>query len=510
MKKFLNLIVIAVLFICFNQQAYSFNTFGNNNEGYFVKTGSLEIDIKSPQFVSVTKLKDGQILYANGINTAIYDPKTKIFKKSGNFLISVLIAPDSGILLDNGKVFFAGSIMEAPSYVFGELICEELFLKNPKVIEKYEEFINIPEDKKKKIYQRFSQNNSCLPSQFEDYIENSEKFKHSILSQIFYETPDIKKQRDDYLKLSEDKKYEIYKKLFETNPEFKKKYDEYINLMENSKHAQLFNSTTGKFEFSVGKMDRKKWAPHTALLNDGKIFIMDDTKKAEVYDPKTETFKKTVELNIDPNFKIRQLITLNDGRVFVLFGNQYTIYDPKNDQYSNCKKISMHIADRALKLQNGDIFILGKKIINNESKLQNHVLKNGLNVYIGNYCNWSGAKDIEILNPIEGKDYFVGEINLSRGDYDDFTITMLKNGKVLIVGGQNLENIKQIETPIKYVRRAEIFNPQTNTSKIVGKMQEGRIKHKAILLDDGTVLIIGGVNSINKKSAELFLQNETK
>ena len=80
------------------------------------------------------------------------------------------------------------------------------------------------------------------------------------------------------------------------------------------------------------------------------------------------------------------------------------------------------------------------------------------------------------------------------------TATLLKNGRVLLVGG--MVSVLGQELP---TASAEIFDPQTNTFEPAGKMLVPRAGHTATLLDNGDVLITGGVDEKQPvSSAELY------
>lgn len=88
--------------------------------------------------------------------------------------------------------------------------------------------------------------------------------------------------------------------------------------------------------------------------------------------------------------------------------------------------------------------------------------------------------------------------------------TLLKDGKVLIVGGItgqfNWEPRKKVtlpsgeETWVKGEKviiapptdQAELFDPQTQTSQLVGAINVPRVHHTSVLLPDGRVMILGG------------------
>lgn len=85
------------------------------------------------------------------------------------------------------------------------------------------------------------------------------------------------------------------------------------------------------------------------------------------------------------------------------------------------------------------------------------------------------------------KDYML----VSRGN---FTATLLKDNTVLITGGDRLDKLEVLKS-------AEIYNPKTHKSTYTGSLNQRRARHKAILLDDGKVLIVGG-NGL--RDAELY------
>lgn len=77
------------------------------------------------------------------------------------------------------------------------------------------------------------------------------------------------------------------------------------------------------------------------------------------------------------------------------------------------------------------------------------------------------------------------------------TATLLNDGTVLVAGGMD-----NSQSPIK---SAEIFNPETNSFQTIADMTTPRVGHIAVLLKDGNVLIAGGFDSRKPTaSAEIF------
>ena len=71
------------------------------------------------------------------------------------------------------------------------------------------------------------------------------------------------------------------------------------------------------------------------------------------------------------------------------------------------------------------------------------------------------------------------------------TATLLPNGKVLIVGGNTCTANVCSGT---LLATAELFDPATESFSPTGSMSKGRTGHTATLLNDGTVLVTGGLN----------------
>jgi hypothetical protein len=126
----------------------------------------------------------------------------------------------------------------------------------------------------------------------------------------------------------------------------------------------------------------------------------------------------------------------------------------------------------------------------------------------------TGANDLappaEIYDPASGQFSTVDVEPLRRreDDRDAFSATVLEDGLVLIAGGQrppvDLNNHSTVRDD------AYLFDPVDGTVESVGPMSASRSGHVAVLLDDGRVLLAGGLRgegplrSASQAAAEVF------
>jgi hypothetical protein len=114
-------------------------------------------------------------------------------------------------------------------------------------------------------------------------------------------------------------------------------------------------------------------------------------------------------------------------------------------------------------------------------------------------CLGAGAGNVaELYDPVAGSFSQTGNMVASRGGQ---TATLLMNGKVLIAGGADQDPTGTGSTS------AELYDPSTGVFTQTGSMAVGRFRHTATLLENGKVLITGGIllSSSNPTStAEIY------
>jgi hypothetical protein len=127
------------------------------------------------------------------------------------------------------------------------------------------------------------------------------------------------------------------------------------------------------------------------------------------------------------------------------------------------------------------------------------LLKNGKVLIVG---GWTGRYDLrgsaEIYNPAANTFTPTGNLVVERAGN---TATLLADGRVLIAGGEDRQENK--------IASAEIYDPPTGKFTQTGSMADARAAHTATALKDGRVLVVGGSSghypSQNVyRSAEIF------
>jgi hypothetical protein len=103
----------------------------------------------------------------------------------------------------------------------------------------------------------------------------------------------------------------------------------------------------------------------------------------------------------------------------------------------------------------------------------------------------------ELYDPESARFTFAGKLTSPRGWGS--TATLLRNGKVLVAGGAGGSWCSDS----CYLATAELYDPAANNFTPIGNMTEPRAEARAIRLEDGDVLIVGG-NIGSEQTAEIF------
>jgi hypothetical protein len=244
----------------------------------------------------------------------------------------------------------------------------------------------------------------------------------------------------------------------------------------------------------TGAMGTARCDETATLLKNGKVLVVGGNSatavlaSAELYDPADGTFTATGSLT-----KARQGHTatlLADGRVLIAGGwadaqghqalSSVEVYDPKTGVFTPVGLMNESRADfTATLLADGSVLMVG-----------------------GADPGGSGGPVLassEIKVPGSAKIVAGPTMAAPRTEH---TATLLKDGRVLVAGGWN------VESSDASISSAEVYVPKTATFSKVGSMTVNRSFHSATLLKDGTVLIASGqsgvATGVTIASAEIF------
>ncbi len=227
----------------------------------------------------------------------------------------------------------------------------------------------------------------------------------------------------------------------------------------------------------VGILTQPRYRHISTLLPNGKVLIAgglaqlpaDDTTSsagsrifrpagllisAEIFDPETGTSSPTEDMTIG-RYRDHGIL-LPDGRVLLmptLGVYPVEMYDPDSGRFSAVADVPNTIIRTATLLPRGEVFV-----------------------------TTSGHAGIFDTDARAITSFF--EMEETRKFH---TATLLKDGRVLIVGGEHSG------TETLLVGRNLIYDPSTRSFSEAGDLQFDRVNHKAVLLQDGRVLIIGGI-----------------
>ena len=237
--------------------------------------------------------------------------------------------------------------------------------------------------------------------------------------------------------------------------------------------AELYDPSTGTFS-ATGNMITARGGHTAVLLPTGKVLIAGgygtraypNVAPAELYDPESGTFTAAGEYVGRGGCDFcAPSVRLADGTVLVPAQHPAQIYDPVVDSFSPAGMTSFEPSAAAL-LTSGKALLAGGEDIGRISSA-------------------------ELYDPDTHAFTRVADMGWRRVWH---SLTLLPNGHVLTAGGETDSCSANYCFFAGSVATAELYDPSTKTFLRTGDMAIAREVHTATLLDDGRVLIAGGVS----------------
>ncbi|MBS1786963.1 MAG: hypothetical protein JST85_04540 [Acidobacteria bacterium] len=253
--------------------------------------------------------------------------------------------------------------------------------------------------------------------------------------------------------------------------------------------VELHDPAVGKWLTQSSSPNTLRYDHTATLLTNGKVLIAggrDSTgalKSAEIYDPATDTWAPTADMNIARGDHTATL--LRSGKVLVTGGSSSSgtldtaeVYDPSTSSWSLTANI----------------------MPNKRSDHTATLMADGKVLAVGGW-NTTGTnviKGCDIYDPATNSWTTAGTLNTARRFH---SATLLFDGRVLAAGGDTAAALKT----------SELYDPATNKwTQQSSQMHVGHLRHTANLLPNGKVLVVSGLQSTTGSpssfsgSADLF------
>ncbi|MGA2513749.1 MAG: kelch repeat-containing protein [Candidatus Limnocylindrales bacterium] len=237
--------------------------------------------------------------------------------------------------------------------------------------------------------------------------------------------------------------------------------------------AELYDPKTGQFT-ATGSMTAARYAHTATLLSDGRVLIAGGrgsdggpVASAELYDPTSGTFSTTGSMT---TVRGGQTATrLMDGRVLITGGRYVCCESPGPDP----------AAADLYDPKTGTFSATGSMTADRVNQTAT-LLPDGRVLIMGGE---DSGKLADLYDPMTGKFTAAGSTARVRSA---FTATLLPAGLVLLAGGWGGDSD---------LASADLYDPKTGIFRATGFMSTARQDHTATRLSDGRVLVAGGYNN---------------
>jgi len=259
--------------------------------------------------------------------------------------------------------------------------------------------------------------------------------------------------------------------------------------------ARLYDPTSDRWSpagnMAVGRND------HAAVrLLDGRVLVaggntqvaLESPPPVEIYDPSSNSWSTAAPMYADFGLSLFNgsgATLLPDGRVFFFAGNlKAAILNPTSGTWAAAASpLGGLYSDYDLRL--------------GYEEYRTTALSTGKVLVAGGYLHGNGAfPRPEVYDPATNRWSQTPPLHYNRPGH---TATLLPNGLVLVAGGNDGP-----EGGRGVTATAELYDPAANRWSLTGSMAVARSGHTATLLKNGKVLVVGGQFLANLRSVELY------
>lgn len=385
------------------------------------------------------KLKDGRILILDINKSYIFNPKNNTFRETTStpfgfsYVSNGRVFP--AVVLNNGKVFIIGKILEPPFDKFENELYEPI-----KALFTRDEFRNNPKFASLSAEER----NSIIVSRWKNFR-----------------------------KLPENEKEQVYLPIIRKNSDLLNRYNQYCQLREKSRRPLLFDPISETYK-TIEKLsfNGNYSTLYTPIVkSNNEILIFSDQGEIYEYNFVNSNFIK-INSNQDIH-NIEDIQRLNDNELFlILYKNRYCIYNLNTNKFSSIYELPNPFSYKIteiLKSENNKLLLIGNR---DDQKIYEY----------------------DTLNK-EIKPIYTFLFKRALASYFPLRPIILDENLMIIFGGFKDEyNPGLFNTSYKISNKAEIINLQTYKSKLQS-MHYIHAGNRSVILDDGRVLIYGGKNN---------------
>ena len=194
------------------------------------------------------------------------------------------------------------------------------------------------------------------------------------------------------------------------------------------------------------------------------------TSSTEIFD--INTMKWNISSPMNKERAYHDLIRLKDGSVLAIGGFIESTCEVLNNNkwtFTDSIKVKRYYGQSTVLMNDGNVLLTGGYM------------------YFSYKDSNVALTDCEIYNYKEGNWEITTGLNTGRFDQ---TATLLMDGRILVTGGKIIKNGQ------KLINTCEIFDPKNLRWSFTAPMHYERAGHSATLLKDGRVLIVGGQQGI--------------